>query len=211
MADVRHLMGDDEVMPRVHRGLNVVADEPGALAVRRHGPRIGVGQRDLSVRRDLHERLHRLQRAQPIPECGKPLLQAWGSNLRHIGLLTVGGIEGRKVAHDARLDLLEGPSDRGRGEISVARVHGLEPTAVNGHGASGQKADLPAEHHEVPTGGAKRVPVLAPEVRDRIEVGCKAADQPHQLDIAAGLPLQAPARRDLVQVPYRSSFDSVAG
>ena len=69
VADVGHFMGDDEVMLRVHRGLNVVANEPGALAVRRHGPRIGVGQRDLSVRRGLDERLHRLQRART---CRKP-------------------------------------------------------------------------------------------------------------------------------------------
>ena len=86
------------------------------------------------------------------------------------------------------------------GEVPVARVHGLEPAAVDGHDASGQETDLPAEHHEVPAGRAKRIPVLASEVGDRLKVGCEAADQPHQFDIAAGLPLQAPAGRDLVQV-----------
>jgi hypothetical protein len=61
MADVGHLVGDDQMVLGVDRGLDVVADDPRPLAAGGHRARVRVAQRDLPVRRGLHHRLHRLQ------------------------------------------------------------------------------------------------------------------------------------------------------
>ena len=49
-------MGHDEVMLGVDGGLDVVADDTTAATAGRHGPSIRVGQRDLLVRRGVHDR-----------------------------------------------------------------------------------------------------------------------------------------------------------
>ena len=45
-----------------------------------------------------------------------------------------------------------------------------------------------------PAHAADRRAIVLAEVRDRLEVRRQAAGEPHQLDIALGLALQAPAR-----------------
>ena len=53
-ADVGHLMRDDQVMLGVDGDLHIVADDAGAAAAGRHRAGIGIGQRDLLVRRGQH-------------------------------------------------------------------------------------------------------------------------------------------------------------
>src|ERR1019366_1970847 len=48
-ADVRDLMRHNQMMLGIHRGLYVVADNAGALALARHRSRVGVSQRDLAI------------------------------------------------------------------------------------------------------------------------------------------------------------------
>ena len=107
--------------------------------------------------------------------------------------------------------VLMGPSGSGK-SVLLKHVVGLErPSAgrvlVDGHDASGQETDLAAEDHEVSARGTQRLTVLASEVGNCLEVGCEAADQPHQLNIAPGLPLQAPARRDLIEIAVQVEFE----
>jgi len=40
--DVGHLVGNDEMMRRIHSALHIVADDPAALAAGRHRARIGI-------------------------------------------------------------------------------------------------------------------------------------------------------------------------
>ncbi len=47
-------MGNDQVVFRIHRYLNVVAHDAGAPAAGRHRARIGIGQRELLIRRRQH-------------------------------------------------------------------------------------------------------------------------------------------------------------
>jgi hypothetical protein len=48
-ADVRHLVGHNEMVLGIDCGLHIVANDSGVLAARCHRPRIRVGQRDLLV------------------------------------------------------------------------------------------------------------------------------------------------------------------
>jgi hypothetical protein len=43
MADIRDLMGDDQMVFATHRRLHIVANHAGAFAIRRHGPCVGIG------------------------------------------------------------------------------------------------------------------------------------------------------------------------
>jgi hypothetical protein len=54
MADMGHFVRDDQVMLGIDRGLHVIADDAGAPSAGGHGTGIGIGQRDLLVRRLLH-------------------------------------------------------------------------------------------------------------------------------------------------------------
>jgi hypothetical protein len=48
-ANVRHLVGHDDMVLGVDCGLHVVADDPGVLAARCHRTRIRIGQWDVLV------------------------------------------------------------------------------------------------------------------------------------------------------------------
>ena len=54
-------MSNDEVMLGLHRRLHIVADHAGEAVACHHQPRIGIGERDLVVRRGLDGSLHRLE------------------------------------------------------------------------------------------------------------------------------------------------------
>src|SRR5690349_19534666 len=56
-----------------------------------------------------------------------------------------------------------------RSEVLVARVHRLEPAAVNGTRAAGDESPMPAHLHALPTGGADRRTVPGGN-RDGLEV-----------------------------------------
>ena len=62
------------------------------------------------------------------------------------------------------------------------------------------RSSLPAQIDELAAGRPDRRAVVLPEVGDGLEVRRQPPGQPHQLDVALGLPLQPPARRDLVDV-----------
>ncbi|GJD71680.1 hypothetical protein MMMDOFMJ_4643 [Methylobacterium gnaphalii] len=105
MAEVRDLMRHDDMAVRIDGGLDVVADETRALAVRGHGTRVRVGQRNLTVGRNLDLARHGLQRAHLPAERLDPLVQARRAHLGDARLLPVGGVELVEIALDARLDL----------------------------------------------------------------------------------------------------------
>jgi hypothetical protein len=56
MADIRDLMGDDQMVFATHRRLHIVANHAGAFAIRRHGPCVGIGRRSRIWRRSASKR-----------------------------------------------------------------------------------------------------------------------------------------------------------
>ena len=59
---------------------------------------------------------------------------------------------------------------------------------------------LTAQHDELRAGRAERGPAVATEVGDRLEVRHQSAGQPHQFDVALGLPFEPPARLDAIEI-----------
>jgi hypothetical protein len=111
-----------------------------------------------------------------------------------------GRVQGRHVALDALLDLLLAPVYLGGREVAVAAVDRLELTSVYSHHAPREQLEVSAQDHEAAADVADARAVVAPEVGDGLEVRCQAARQPHQLDVALALMLQAPAALHPIQV-----------
>ena len=112
MAEIGDLVRHDNMAVYIDGGLDVVADKARSLAVRRHGPRIWICQRDLTVWRGLDLIGHRLKGAHLPAEGLDPLLQARRAHLGHIVLLPVRRVELGKIVRDALLDVFDAPQDR---------------------------------------------------------------------------------------------------
>jgi hypothetical protein len=104
---VRH----DQVVFGVDRGLHVVADHAGSAPAGGHGARTGVRQRHLFVRRGLDLLFHRLQGLHLLAQAGDLVLDAGGLGLGDVAVFAVGPIQGRKVARDAGVDLVQALGD----------------------------------------------------------------------------------------------------
>ncbi len=92
VADVCHLVRNDQMVLRIHRGLHVVTNHARAAPARRHRAAIGIGERDLLVRRGEHPLLVGVQLRHLLIELRKLLLE-----MRRLGgqrfcwLLQIGG------------------------------------------------------------------------------------------------------------------------
>ena len=145
-------MCDDQMVLGIDSDLHVVPDDAGAQAAGRHRAGIGIGQGNLFVGRGL-DLLTNLLEGLHLPPQALDSPEADCLCLSNIAVLPVGAIQGRQVARDAGLHLLN----------------------------------------------ALR-PAVAAEVGDRLEVRRQSAGQPHQLDVALGLPFEPPARLDAIEI-----------
>ena len=129
-----------------------------------------------------------------VPELRDLLPQPDGLGRERIGgLLPVGGVELLQVARDARLDLATPPLHLGAREVAVAVVHRLEFAAVDRNAGGGQQAHLAAQPDEACADLADGAAIVLAEVRDGLVIGDEPPDQPHHLDVSAGLPLERAA------------------
>ncbi len=88
-----------------------------------------------------------------------------------------------------------------RSDAPTVEAHRMMPAgAVDRHQLAPVKVEFAAKPNEVAEHLPERVPVVAPEVRDRLEVRPKPAQQPDHFKIAVCLDLQATARADAVQI-----------
>ena len=88
-------------------------------------------------------------------------------------------------------------------EVLVTGVDRLELAAVDRHHSPGEQVEMAAQHDELCAGLADRRPVVAAEIRDRLEVRHQPAGQPHQLDTALGLPFEPTARLDAIEIAVK--------
>jgi hypothetical protein len=84
VTGVGDLVGHDQVMLGVDGGLDVVADDTTAATAGRHGPSIRVRQRDLLVRRGVHDRFKGFERCHLLAKRGDLLLKADRLGLRQL-------------------------------------------------------------------------------------------------------------------------------
>jgi hypothetical protein len=193
MAEVGHLVRHDQVVFGVDRGLHIVADHARAPTACRHGAGVGIGQRDLLVRRGLNLLLRLFQGLHLPAQAGDLLGDPLGPGFGDVAVLAVGPVEGGQVARDAGIDLFHALGDLGHGEVLVAVVDRLELAAVDRHHGLGEQIQPAAKLDELATYRPDRRAVVAAEVGDGLEVRRQASGQPHQLDIALRFPLQSPA------------------
>ena len=85
-------------------------------------------------------------------------------------------------------------------EVAARAVHAFDARAVDRHQFAPVKVEFAAKPDEVAEHPPERVPVVAPEVGDRLQVRPEPAQQPDHFKIAVRLDLQASARADTVQV-----------
>ena len=194
------------------RHLHVVAHQARALGLRNHGARVGVGQRELRVGLALELLADAIELTHLLAQLLDLLAQPFGLGLDHVGILrAIGCLQGLEVALDALLDLLLALIDLARSEVAIAAVDGLELAAVDGHQGLGEQLELPAQLNEAGTGVADARAVVMPEVGDGLEVWRQPASKPHELDVALGFALQAPAGRDAVEVAVDVQLEQHAG
>ena len=115
-------------------------------------------------------------------------------------LLPVGRVKLAQITRDALLQLGTPPFHLRPREVLVPVVHGLELAAIDGNARRREEAHLAAEFDEARTYPAQRQAIVFAEVRDRLVIRCKPAQQPHDFDIASGLALEPPARLHPVQI-----------
>src|SRR3546814_16522804 len=94
------------------------------------------------------------------------------------------------------LHLLDALGGLGYREVPVTVVDGLELAPVDGHDGPREQVELATQHDKLRAGRADRRAVVSTEVGDRLKVGHQPAGQPHQLNVALGLPLPPPAWTD---------------
>ena len=139
VADVGDLVGDDQVGVGIDRRLHVVADEAGALAIRRHGAGVGIGQGDLPVRRLVQLARDGLQTPHLLPDPDELLLDP--GDLRCVDpmrLLPVDPVHLREIPAGALLQMFDPELYLAGREVPVPVVHRLELAAVDGDAAAAE-------------------------------------------------------------------------
>ena len=93
-----------------------------------------------------------------------------------------------------------GRAQRAAGTVAIIVVDRFGARSVDCQQLATVEVEPPAQQHELAKDGAKRSAIVASEIRDCVEVGLQAAQQPVDLDVAMDLALQTAARSNAVQV-----------
>ena len=121
-----------------------------------------------------------------------------GERLRR--LLPVGTVELAQITGDALFELRATPFHLRPREVPVAIVHRLELAAVDRDARSRQQTHFPAQLDKARAHLTDGTAIVFPEIGDRFVVRDEPAQEPHQLDIAAGFALEPPARLHPVEI-----------
>lgn len=123
-------MGDDDVVLRIDGALDVVADDVGAVALRRHCPRIGVGHGDLVLAAGAHLFVQGGQRLQLLLQRCNAALQTPDLRGRNRDasdlMLSVGTVEFGEVSVDGVFDGCHSACQPDLREVLLSVVHRLK-------------------------------------------------------------------------------------
>jgi hypothetical protein len=87
----------------------------------------------------------------------------------------------------------------------------LDAGSVDRQQLAAVEAEPPAQQHKLAEHRFEGAAIVASEVRDRLEVRLEATQQPDDLDIALGFPLQPSARSDPVEVAIDVELQQITG
>ena len=199
--DVGHLMRDDQMVLGVDGDLDIVANDAGTATTGRHRAGIGIGQRDLLVRRGEHLHLEILKTPHLLLQLLDLIFEAARLGFERLGrLLPVGAVELLQIPRDTLLDLRHAPLHLGAREVLVAVVHRLELAAVNRDAGLREQTHRAAQRDEARAHFADRRAIVLAEVGNRLVIGSKSTRQPHHLNVAPSLVLEPPARLNPVKI-----------
>src|ERR1700737_3443198 len=193
-------MSNNEMMLGVDGTLNIVPDHPAASATCGHRARIGISQRDLLVFGLHHLSVQGVQALYLLAQRCNLLVKPGDLGLRYRLPLAIGAIKLREIAGYALVNLRQPPLHLGLREVPVPRVDGFELAAVDRNARLAEQFKAPPQHHKLTADLADGLAVVLAEIGYRLEVRHQASGQPHQLDVALALPLQAPARLYPIEV-----------
>src|SRR5258706_2395578 len=193
-------MGNNEMMLGIHGTLHIVSDYPAASAAGGHRARIGIRKRYLLVLGLHHLSVQDVQTLYLLAQRCNLLIESRDLGLRYRFPLAIGGIKLREVASNALVNLRQPPLHLGLREVPVPRVDGFELAAIDRNARLAEQFKAPAQHHKLTTDLTDSLPIVLPEIGDRLEIRHQAAGEPNQLDVALALPLQAPARLHPIEV-----------
>ena len=146
-------------------------------------------------------RLDQVETPHLLCELGELLFEPRGLRDKRLRrLLPVGNIQLAQITRDALLKLRSAAFHLGPREVPIAIIHRLELAAVDRNARIHKQAHLPAEFDKARAHLANRTAVILPEIGNGFVVGDKPTKEPHQLDIAAGLALEPPARLHPVEI-----------
>ena len=200
-------MRDDEVMFGIQRYLQVVADNSRTATTAVHRPGVWIGQRYLMIGRRFDLYGHVLQEPHLAAQARDLLADLFDPRLWNVAGPTIGTIEGRQVAFDAGLDLLDPLAHLVFCVVPIPVVYRLELAAVDCDGRLSEQTQLAAQHHKLAADRPDRGTIVPSKIGDRLEVRRQSTSQPHQFDIALGFALQAPARLNPVQIAVKVNLE----
>jgi hypothetical protein len=102
-------------------------------------------------------------------QLGEFFLQPHGLSFTGRGLLPTRNIKCRQITVDARFDFLHTLLQICAGEITVAVVHGLEFTAINGDQVFTEQSQLLTQDHELATDAPDSLDVVFSEAGDDLK------------------------------------------
>jgi hypothetical protein len=115
-----------------------------------------------------------------------------------------------KVARDLGVDLLSFLGDPTLIEHAESAGRGTNLRTVDRYKYCSEQPLVAAKKNEGAAGADDGSAVVAPEISNRLVVGRETADEPHHLDVALALALEAARRADLVEVTVDVELQQVA-
>ena len=116
-----------------------------------------------------------LQGLLPLTDRCDLLLKIRHGSRSAAGIIRINLVHLVKVAVESVVDTLQVRLQLGPREVAVPVVHRLDARAVHGDQLPPVQVEFPAQPHELPKHRPERMPIVAPEVGDRLEVGLQLA------------------------------------
>ena len=147
----------------------------------------------------------------PIPDRGDLLGQVLDPRTAGSALIGIPLVEALKVILELGVSGFDQLGQGRPGEIAVLVVDRFDPRAVHRQQLPAKQVQLTTEQHKLTKDWAERVAVVAPEVRDGLEVRLQVPQQPDHLDIAVGFGLQPAARPHPVEIAIDVKLQQIRG
>ena len=125
--------------------------------------------------------------------------------------MPVGGFDLAQIPRHALLDLLEPPLQLAFREVVVATVHGFEFGSVDRDAGFRQQSHLPTQLDELSADFFDRRAIVLAEIGDRLVIGREPPGEPHHLEIALALALQAAARVHAIEIAVDVELEQRCG